>query len=235
MNAEYKILIRKSYYEILRITGLSHNFPAHIHRRTCAGRIDSGEKILFVNGTDHLLKQNDLFFIPPLTPHKCIVKDKENASYTILSFDDIKSISAEMIHNDIISNGIPAGDIKTLVEYAIKNSTDHHNRYDSMIDWLVKHIDENFTGELTTASMAEKAGLSPYHLLHVFKVKTGLSLHQYIIQARIKKARESLPVHKDSVGAGLDCGFYDQSHFIRHFKRHVGITPGIYIDSVKMI
>ena len=65
--------------------------------------------------------------------------------------------------------------------------------------------------------------------------ETGLSLRQYIIQARIKKARESLPVQKDSLGAGLDCGFYDQSHFIRHFKRHVGITPGTYIDSVKMI
>jgi AraC-like DNA-binding protein len=235
MDTEYKILISKSCYEILRINNLSHNFPAHIHRRTCAGRIDSGEKILFIDGKNYLLKKNDLFFIPPCTPHKCIVKDRRNVSYTILSFDDISNISGETIINDISSSGVEIDDIKPLIAYAIKIFTVHLNKYSSMIDMLIKYIDDNLAGELSTELLSELAGISPYHMLHVFKEKTGLSLRQYIIQARIRKARESLHVNKNPLMTGLDCGFYDQSHFIRHFKRHVGITPGTYIDSVKIM
>jgi AraC-like DNA-binding protein len=30
----------------------------------------------------------------------------------------------------------------------------------------------------------------------------------------------------------MDCGFYDQSHFIHTFRRFIGVTPGMYRDSI---
>ena len=60
----------------------------------------------------------------------------------------------------------------------------------------------------------------------LFKRSTGLPPHQYVIRERTEKAKAllfktDLPI---SVVA-RDCGFSDQAHLTRHFKRAVGTTP----------
>ena len=74
--------------------------------------------------------------------------------------------------------------------------------------------------------MAAVAGLSPNHFSKLFKRSTGLPPHQYVIRERTEKAKAlltgtDLPV---SVVA-QDCGFSDQAHLTRHFRRLVGTTP----------
>ncbi|MBN1499823.1 MAG: helix-turn-helix transcriptional regulator [Spirochaetes bacterium] len=196
--------------------------------------MDSGEKHLSVNGKISILKKNDLFFIPPYLPHASYVKDGKTAGYTIICFDDIEKTSEKMIVNDLPFSSSEMNSIRSLYRFAIMKAGNYDNS-DIMINKLVKYIDENCSEQLSTDSLAAVIGLNPYYLLHLFKEKIGISLHQYIIQARIKKSKEYFLSEKSILDIALDSGFYDQSHYIRNFKRHVGITPQRYFESITVI
>ena len=234
MNTKYEILIKKSSFEILKVKESSHNFPMHIHKRACVGRIDSGEKFLIIDNKAHFLKKGDLFFIPPYMPHMCCVKKGGSVSYTILSIDNIKKISKEEIFTDEINSFIDVKNISLIYEYGLK-MFDDYSYNESLIDKLIAYIDEYSADQLSLERLAAIANLNPYYLVHKFKEKTGLTPHQYIIQARIRNLKKHFLSDKKILDTALDCGFYDQSHFIRHFKKHVGITPKSYFDSITVI
>lgn len=74
--------------------------------------------------------------------------------------------------------------------------------------------------------MAAAAGFSPNHFSKLFKRSTGLLPHQYVVRKRIEKAKALFAGTDLPVGVvAWDCGFSDQAHLTRHFKRLVGTTP----------
>lgn len=83
--------------------------------------------------------------------------------------------------------------------------------------------------ELDIAELAGAAQLSVYHFMRSFRAAIGLTAHQYVVQLRLREARNllargmSAPVVADSVG------FADQSHLIRHFHAIYGVTPGSFL------
>jgi AraC family transcriptional regulator len=92
---------------------------------------------------------------------------------------------------------------------------------------VVDYIMENLEGHLTLEQMAAAAHLSPYHFARQFKATTGLPPHQFVISRRIERARQVLLADDEEPLAqiAIRLGFADQSHFARHFKRLVGVTP----------
>jgi AraC family transcriptional regulator len=82
---------------------------------------------------------------------------------------------------------------------------------------------------ISLQSMADAAGLSPFHFSRMFKAATGSSPHQYVLRRRIDVGAEMLLNRDDSVAAiALELGFADQSHFTMHFKRTHGVGPAGY-------
>ena len=77
--------------------------------------------------------------------------------------------------------------------------------------------------------MAQLAELSSYYFARQFKRSTGLSPHQYINQQRIEKAKRLLKQRKYSITqVAIECGFSNQSHFSRAFRKATDITPKRY-------
>ncbi len=76
--------------------------------------------------------------------------------------------------------------------------------------------------------LSAAAGLSPYHLIRVFKRDQGLTPFAYQTQCRIDQARVLLRRGLAPANVARRCGFYDQSHFSRTFKARVGVSPGKY-------
>jgi len=79
--------------------------------------------------------------------------------------------------------------------------------------------------------LANEVNLSPWHLLRQFKKQTGLPPHAWLIQVRLRKAICLLKQGVDISMTAQLCGFSDQSHFNRHFKRTIGCTPSQYLMS----
>ncbi len=91
----------------------------------------------------------------------------------------------------------------------------------------VRMIERRPDASLTVGTLAQVAGLSPYHFLRTFERLTGITPHQYILRARLREAALRLVAEPRSVlDIALDSGFSDASNFNRAFRAEFGVTPG---------
>lgn len=115
----------------------------------------------------------------------------------------------------------------------LRDRIDHHERGRSgaLAEELRALLDARVVETLTLAAAGRQLGASPAHLVRCFTRTFGLAPHAYRIGRRIEIARLQLLDGRPVADVALSVGFYDQSHFTRHFKRLVGTTPGRYISN----
>nr|WP_225740716.1 MULTISPECIES: AraC family transcriptional regulator [Pseudoalteromonas] len=100
---------------------------------------------------------------------------------------------------------------------------DTHNVFRAR-DYLFDNWQENI-------SLDELEGLTNstrFQLIKSFNSTFGLTPHQFLLQIKIQKAKSLLAKGMTCVDTALFCGFYDQSHFNRNFKRAYGVSPSNY-------
>ena len=90
-------------------------------------------------------------------------------------------------------------------------------------NWLRTHFQESAT--LATASCS--IGVSVSTLVHRLRRETGKTFKQLLTEIRISEAKKLLATTSLELSEiGDTCGFFDQSHFTREFKRAINLTPG---------
>lgn len=98
-------------------------------------------------------------------------------------------------------------------------------RLDSVLDY----IEANLGAGITLDALAGIACTSKYHFLRRFKLSTGMTPYQFVLQRRIRRAQELILSGRITVAEiAQRTGFSDQAHFNRVFKRFVGVTPRAY-------
>lgn len=77
-------------------------------------------------------------------------------------------------------------------------------------------------------------GLHPNYIVRKFKEVTGLKLSQYLTKTRLEYSIHSMIKTEDNMTKiALECGFYDQSHFNRNFKKYMDINPLLFRKAIK--
>lgn len=103
------------------------------------------------------------------------------------------------------------------------------SRLNRVVDLIRTHLGER----LTLEQLARHAGLSLFHFARAFRDSTGMSPMEYVMHCRIAHARELLAQPGARIGdVALRCGFCDQAHFSRNFKRLAGITPAVFMRRI---
>jgi AraC family transcriptional regulator len=95
-------------------------------------------------------------------------------------------------------------------------------RLESAIDYIHAHLN----GDLSMTQIAGSVNSSPTHFASLFKRATGISLHQYVIQQRVNRAKlllETTDLPIPNIAAQV--GFANPSHLGYHCKRQTGMTP----------
>jgi AraC-like DNA-binding protein len=72
------------------------------------------------------------------------------------------------------------------------------------------------------------AGLSRFELVRRFRECSGVTPHAYQTNLRVDEARRRLAAGVPPATVAADCGFADQPHLSRVFKRAVGVSPARY-------
>jgi AraC family transcriptional regulator of arabinose operon len=87
-------------------------------------------------------------------------------------------------------------------------------------------VHRRYGDDLTLADLAKEAGVSPEHLVRLFKRHENTTPVRYAWQYRVLAAGEMLVHTGLSVGEiASRCGFKTSYHFARMFKEQVGKTP----------
>ncbi len=90
----------------------------------------------------------------------------------------------------------------------------------------VEYIQDQLDSDLTVSGIAQAVGLSPHHFTRLFKKSTGQTPYEYVVDARVRKAKQLLTTGKFTISeAAFQVGFADQSHLTRQFKRVFGLPP----------
>ena len=89
----------------------------------------------------------------------------------------------------------------------------------------MSYINNNYNSNISLGDVAEKFFISKYHLCHMFKKATGLTVHRYITQKRITNVRESMGEGINITSAVINAGFSSYSSFYRSYIKEYGIPP----------
>ena len=91
---------------------------------------------------------------------------------------------------------------------------------------MLPYIDAHLTENIGLQDLAIVAGLGQYHFATMFKQSMNISPYRYVINQRIERSKSQLRQTDRAISdIALDCGFADQSHLNKHFRRLVGMTP----------
>lgn len=102
---------------------------------------------------------------------------------------------------------------------------DLHKKLKRTVSFMKKHLEE----KLTIAQLADLAHLSQYHYIRCFKSAYEVTPLQYLTRLRLKNASLLLKRSAASVGNIVpQCGFENESAFIRLFKKEFKMTPLAY-------
>jgi AraC-like DNA-binding protein len=102
--------------------------------------------------------------------------------------------------------------------------------HDRTIEQAIRCIVDR-AGNVPIPQLAHAAGCSERHLRRRFLEVVGVSPKMLSRIARFRRACRALRAGTavDSLGAALDCGYYDQAHFIHEFRAFYGDAPSAFL------
>lgn len=95
-----------------------------------------------------------------------------------------------------------------------------------------EYIDKNYREDIRLQQLADIANMTPTAFSRFFRLRTGRSISEYIIDVRLGHAARMLADSTNSVvEICYDCGFNNVSNFNRIFKKKKGCTPSAFREN----
>lgn len=111
----------------------------------------------------------------------------------------------------------------------LKNEAREQNGHYKNIEKSIAYIHENLSRKITLEELARFAMMGKTNYSVFFKKMTGMTVWEYIINARVELASSYLLENKDEYNItelASQCGFNNSAYFNKIFKKLKGKTPG---------
>lgn len=104
---------------------------------------------------------------------------------------------------------------------------------DRSVDFALEQI-MSLPVRLLMRDLASIMGVSQKHLIHLFDMRVGMTPKQVDRVVRFQKVVKGLGKadvrNLDWSRIAVDCGYYDQPHFINDFRLFSGLTPSAFLE-----
>jgi AraC family transcriptional regulator len=129
-------------------------------------------------------------------------------------------VTALQIVADVLESAFQQSDRPT--EHRDTTKQDHADRTEAVKDYLAGRLGER----ITLDEVANAVHASPFHLARIFHKQTGVPIHRYLTQLRLRAALDRLADGaSDLTDLALELGFSSHSHFTDSFKKEFGKSP----------
>jgi AraC-like DNA-binding protein len=220
--------------------------PWHDHDHLILGVVDRGVRVIALRDASFDVDAGRGFVLPPHVAHRCL--DCGGVDYRVLCFDQPAPPTArpawgrialpewraafDRVFALVIGGAGDLAEALTALTVPTTSSVGVLAPSTAVDPSPVRQARRNIVGDLahgkTLRALAHDAGLSPFHLHRLYLRCTGLTPRQQQMLARLRQARTLLGEGVALSDAAAACGFADQSHLNRVFKRWMGVPPGRY-------
>ncbi len=102
---------------------------------------------------------------------------------------------------------------------------------DFYIQEAVNYMERNYQREITVEEIASACRLNRSYFSKIFKENMGCPPQEFLIRLRLSKATVMMKSSGASIGGiAAMCGYPNQLHFSRAFKKHYGVSPREWRD-----
>ncbi len=97
-----------------------------------------------------------------------------------------------------------------------------------------EYINEHYSADIRLQTLSDLVGMTPTAFSRFFKLRTGKTISEYIIDIRLGIASRKLVDTTMSISEiCYDCGFNNVSNFNRIFKRKKGVSPKSFRENYR--
>lgn len=247
--------------EVFHAHFVDHAYPAHTHDTWTLLIVDDGAIRYGLERHEHGALRTGVTLLPPHVPHdgRTVTRSgfRKRVLYLDSSIVDDDLIGASVGHPTLADPALrraidrlhlvlrQPGDefeAETRLAFVRRRLRLHLGKRDTptvsepgLAGRFRELLDACLPSGITLREASTILGRHPVTLARSFAARFGLPPHVYLTGRRVDLARRLLLAGSPAARVALEAGFYDQAHLSRHFKRHLGVTPGRYVHgSVSM-
>ena len=190
--------------DVLHATGHRPDFPRHLHETFTLGCIESGAVVNRSGGRTSRLGPGTVYAFDPGDVH------------------DGRSVDGALVDQSAFYPGEAALDAlgsELGLRGPVRFRASRRAR---------EYVDAHLADDVSVATLAALAGLSPGYFARSFRRATGLPPHAWLVQRRVERAKALINAGGSLADVALAVGFVDQRHLNLHFRRVTGVTAGRY-------
>ena len=90
---------------------------------------------------------------------------------------------------------------------------------------IMEYLEQNLSEPVDIDRLAEAFFISKFYMMRLFQKETGTTIHAYLTQRRLLRARELMNSGIRAMEACFTCGFHSYSSFTRAYGKYFGTTP----------
>lgn len=232
----------KKYLDIEIFEGelSKHQYPWHFHNSYTIIIVEKGSITYDLQETQIKVGEAEAFIIAPFKVHKNSISEHTIYKAVFVPSEYLElagqnKLGTRKLSHKMVSEGITDLLVKLEQNHSRRDVNDFVSRLCELIN-CVKSDDRAVSPagisrvpkidySLPIKFLAEDAHLSRFYFQRKFKKDCGLTIGQLKQQEKSMKAKALLETGKSPTDVAYELGFFDQSHFIKYFKKMWVVTP----------
>lgn len=153
---------------------------------------------------------------------------------------DSPEIDALIYRNfDTVNTARTLDELKEIIAAVLRDIIDHltrHSQMNQLIQAAIEYIRAHYGENINLKTVADALFITPAYLSVLFKQETQENFIDYLNHHRIERAKELLKdIRLKNYEVAYRTGFQDEKYFYKLFKKHTGLTPSQYRDSLSPV
>lgn len=149
---------------------------------------------------------------------------------SVIDLDGVWNAGAHSLREQLLEAPIASGKLQILEDALLARwrvTSNHHRAVAYALGSFMREPEGATIGKTLNA-----IGLSPRRFIEVFTQQVGMTPKMFCRVRRFQRAIERIQRSPEVNWAdvAMECGYYDQAHFINNFKEFCGVTPVDYLE-----